>query len=79
MVVIHIKTAENEGFLYETTCETSNDALIRDLVNVWNMRLRLQQLVGGIRELARYGPMKPPEKAGIDKVGGVTNNRLSLL
>jgi hypothetical protein len=34
------------------------------------MRLRLQQLCGGIRELARHGPMKPPDKAGLDEVCG---------
>lgn len=32
------------------------------------MRARLVQLVGSIREMAKYGPMKPPDKAGIDKV-----------
>eukprot|EP01041_Mallomonas_annulata_P000708 gene708-1360_t len=37
-------------------------------VQVWNMRLRLQQLCGALRELARYGPMKPVDKAGLDEV-----------
>ena len=32
------------------------------------MRARLMQLVGGIREMAKYGPMKQPDKAGIDTV-----------
>jgi hypothetical protein len=67
MVVIHIKR-ENGAFLYETSCDNSNDFVIRDLVNVWNMRLRLQQLVGGLREMALYGPMKPPDKAGLDEI-----------
>ena len=67
MVVIQIKK-ENDSFLYETSCEKSNDYVVRDLVNVWNLRLRLQQLVGGLRELALYGPMKPPDKAGLDEI-----------
>eukprot|EP01036_Dinobryon_divergens_P023920 gene23920-32318_t len=67
MVVIHIKK-DNGAFLYETSCENSNEFVIRDLVNVWNMRLRLQQLVGGLREMALYGPMKPPDKAGLDEI-----------
>lgn len=67
MVVIHIKK-DNGAFLYETSCDNSNDFVIRDLVNVWNMRLRLQQLVGGLREMALYGPMKPPDKAGLDEI-----------
>jgi hypothetical protein len=37
-------------------------------VEVWNLRLRLMQLSGGIREAARYGPMKQPDKAGLDEV-----------
>ena len=32
MVVIHVKRGEADGFLFETTCDTSNDALIRELV-----------------------------------------------
>jgi len=68
MVVIHIKHGDNDGFLYETTCDTSNDVLIRDLVQVWNLRIRLKQLCGSIRELAKYGPMKPPDKVGLDEV-----------
>lgn len=67
MVVIHIKSGE-DGFLYETTCSTSNNALIRDLTAVWNLRLRLRQLAGSIRELGMYGPMKPPDKAGLDSI-----------
>jgi len=67
MVVLHIKNGE-DGFLYETTCETKNDYLIRDLVAVWNLRLRLRQLASGIVELGNYGPMKPPDKAGLDSI-----------
>ncbi len=68
MVVIQIKSSDVDTFLYENLCDTSNDAVIRDIVRIWNMRLRLQQLIGAIRELALYGPMKPLDKAGIDKV-----------
>jgi hypothetical protein len=32
------------------------------------MRLRLRQLIGGLREMALYGPMKPPDKAGLDEI-----------
>jgi hypothetical protein len=68
MVVIQIKQGENDSFLYETTCSTSNDFMIRDIVEVWNLRIRLLQLCGAIRELAKYGPMKQPDKAGLDEV-----------
>ena len=33
MVVIHIKRSESDGFLYETSCETSNDTIIREIVS----------------------------------------------
>ena len=69
MVVIQIKTSDQDSFLYETTCDTTNDALVREITQVWNMRLRLDQLVGGLREMAKYGPMKHPNKAGLDEIG----------
>jgi len=68
MVVINIKKDTGDSFLYETSCENSNDLVIRELVTIWNLRLRLRQLVGGIREMAMYGPMKPPDKAGLDDI-----------
>lgn len=68
MVVIQIKNGDHDTFLYETTCATTNDDLVRQLVKVWNLRIRLAQLAGGMRELAEYGPMKHPEKAGIDDI-----------
>jgi len=37
-------------------------------VSIWNMRIRLQQLAGGIRVLGKHGPMKPPDKQGIDHI-----------
>jgi len=68
MVVIQIKTSGDDTFLYETTCDMNNDAMIRDLVAVWNMRIRLRQLCGGLADLAKHGPMKPPDKAGLDSI-----------
>lgn len=68
MVVIQIKNGDLDGFLYETSCNTSNDILLRELVHVWNLRIRLRQLCGGVRELAKYGAMKSPDKAGLDEI-----------
>lgn len=48
MVVFHIKSGDADAFLYEAPCESSNDALIRDLVQIWNIRIRLRQLCGKI-------------------------------
>lgn len=68
MVVIHVKNGESDGFLYETLSSVTNDALVRDLVKIWNLRVRLAQLCGGLRELGEYGPMKHPSKAGLDEI-----------
>eukprot|EP00605_Chrysophyceae_sp_TOSAG23-4_P001017 GSChrysophyteH1.ASY1.ANO1.1118.1 assembled CDS len=69
MVVIHVKTqSADDAFLYETTCETQCDAMIRDLTEVWNLRLRLRQLCGALRDLGDHGPMKPLDKAGLDSI-----------
>jgi hypothetical protein len=68
MVVFHIKSGQQDGFLYEASVNDSNEDLICGLVQVWNMRIRLNMLQGAIRELAKYGPMKSQEDQGIDSV-----------
>lgn len=35
MVVLQVKRGDTDGFLFETTCDTSNDALIRELVRIY--------------------------------------------
>ena len=69
MVVVHIKSMNaDDCFLYESTCDTQVDAMIRDLTEVWNLRVRIRQLAGSLRELGDHGPMKPPDKAGLDSI-----------
>jgi hypothetical protein len=68
MVVISIKSGQQDGFLYETSVQEQNEDLIAGLVNVWNMRIRINMLIGAIRDLAKYGPMKPKEDQGIDSI-----------
>jgi len=61
MVVISIKGADGDGFLYETTTKTSNQELIESLVEIQNLRLRSRVIVDSVRGLAQYGPMKVKE------------------
>jgi len=68
MVVVHIKLDDSNQFLYETTCGTTNEDLITNLASIWNMRLKLQFLVDNVRELAKHGPMKPPDQRGLDEI-----------
>lgn len=68
MVVVHLKMDDTNQFLYETTCGTQNEDLINQICQVWNMRLKLQMLVENVRELAKHGPMKPPDQRGLDEI-----------
>ena len=64
MVVISVKGADGDGFLYETTTKTSNQDLIESLVEIQNLRLRSRVIVDSVRGLAQYGPMKVKEDNG---------------
>ena len=83
MVVILIKSSETDQFLFETSCAESNDALLRQLVTVWNMRLKVDLLAGALEQLAQHGPAKPESSKGIDDIqdtaqqaeGGAKPNR----
>lgn len=44
------------------------DEVIREICKIWNLRIRLAQLTHSIRELAKYGPMKPTDQVGIDEI-----------
>lgn len=66
MVVFQVKHGIQDGFLYEASVQDTNDSLIVGLVEVWNMRIRLNMLATSIRDLAKYGPMKPQDEHGSD-------------
>ena len=69
MVVIHVKFQGGEDqFLYETTGDTSNDTLLRELVDINNTRVRIAYLCGAMAELAEHGPSKPHGEEGIDHI-----------
>jgi len=63
-----VKFGQEDEFLYETTGKTSNDALIRELVQLNNTRVRIAYLCGSLRELAEHGPAKPQNEAGLDHI-----------
>eukprot|EP00903_Cladosiphon_okamuranus_P019889 g18281.t1 len=68
MVVIQVKRSDTDVFLVESSTSESNDLLVRRLVKIWNTRLRLMQLVESVRDMAKYGPSKPPAEHGLDEV-----------
>ena len=68
MVIIHCKyKGEEQQFLYETTVEIGVKDLIKELVEVHNLRLRIQRLKSEGDDLATHGPCKPPDKQGLDE------------
>jgi len=68
MVVLHVKgKTDDHQFLYETTVAIPVKQLIQELVDVHNMRMRLQRLKVEGDDLALYGPAKPPDKQGLDE------------
>jgi len=67
MVLIHVKKTEEQQFLYESTVTVPVKQLISELVEVHNLRLRIQRLKVEGDDLALYGPCKPPDKQGLDE------------
>ncbi|GAQ87001.1 hypothetical protein KFL_003250040 [Klebsormidium nitens] len=61
MVLIHVKRSEEDQFLFETTCSEEVDTLIRQLVNITNLRGRISRLQQEGEQLAKHGPARPPE------------------
>ncbi|CAI5727473.1 unnamed protein product [Hyaloperonospora brassicae] len=55
MVVFRVQRSACRAFLVEAPCATRNDALIRSLCSVFNLRLRLAALVEVLEDVARGG------------------------
>jgi len=69
MVLLHFKRSEGNQFLYETTTSITIDKLVDELVQVNNMRLKLDRLAQGLEELASKGPLKPEGLRGLNEDG----------
>ena len=68
MVVIHCKSKSDEHqFLYETTVEALVSDVVKELVEIHNLRLRIFRLKVEGDELASHGPCRPPDKQGLDE------------
>ena len=58
MVVVEIKRSDTDVWLFNTTCATSNDALIRALVRVWNKRYAVQRLAAAVEQQQKTGEQR---------------------
>lgn len=65
MVILHIKRGTESQFLYETTVAATVSQVVKDIVFIYNGRLKISRICGEIEELIKYGPMFPPEILGL--------------
>merc|ERR1712227_572979 len=69
MVLLHFKRSDQNQFLYETTTAITIDKLVDELVQINNMRLKIDRLAQAIEELAAKGPLKPEGLRGLNEDG----------
>lgn len=65
MVLIHYKKSDTNQFLYESTVQISIEDIKKELVEINNMRLKVDRLAMSLEELALKGPLKPEELRGL--------------
>ncbi|XP_025156523.1 UPF0769 protein C21orf59 homolog [Harpegnathos saltator] len=65
MVRLHVKKGDESQFLYDTQLEASVNDVIRDIVAIYNGRLKISRICYEIEELAKHGPMLPPDIMGL--------------
>lgn len=74
MVILDVKRSEKKNeFLFETTVKSNVGDMIREIVDVHNLRLKVLRLAVSCKELAKHGPIRPEETRGIsDEIGKVS-------
>jgi hypothetical protein len=65
MVVLHFKKSDMNQFLFETQTSKSVDDLLKDLVEINNLRLKVDRAAVSVEDLATKGPMRPEELRGL--------------
>lgn len=65
MVLLHIKRETESQFLYETSKTVPISELVSDIVNIYNGRLKIKRVASEVEELAKHGPMFPPDILGL--------------
>jgi len=61
-----MKRTDDQQFLFETTVEASVKDTVREMVEIHNLRLRINRLKLEGDELAEYGPAREPNKVGVE-------------
>lgn len=65
MVLLHIKRGNESQFLFETSVTTPISQLNKEIVSIYNGRLKIGRICSEMEELANHGPMFPPEILGL--------------
>lgn len=65
MVLLHIKRGNESQFMYEATVTTPISQLNKEIVLIYNGRLKIGRICSEVEELAKYGPLFPPEILGL--------------
>lgn len=65
MVLLHIKRGNESQFLYEASVTMPIAHLNKDIVLMYNGRLKIGRICCEMEELAKHGPMFPPEILGL--------------
>ena len=68
MVLIHLKKSDTNQFLYQSTVEIDIETLVKELVELNNLRLKVDRLAVSMEDLASKGPMKPEELKGLENL-----------
>jgi hypothetical protein len=66
MVMITI-TKMTETFIVEASVNDSVEDVTKKAATMHNTRMRVRRLVGAVRQLVKYGPMKPHDKHGLSE------------
>lgn len=65
MVFLHYKKTDTNQFFYETKATTPVEDLIKDLVEINNLRVVIDRLAVSIEDLATHGVLKPEVLRGL--------------
>lgn len=64
MVLIQVTNNPGDEYYVQARVTDNTDTVCTMIGRIHNLRNRVKRLVGGLRELSLYGPMRPPEQRG---------------
>ncbi|KAI6645893.1 hypothetical protein LOD99_13151 [Oopsacas minuta] len=65
MVKLHVKQGETSLFLYETKCSVSVQELLKEIIELHNLRLKVDRLCDEVINMADHGVALPPHMQGL--------------